>query len=170
MPAEARADGLLAEFPPQPARVLLAQADRARRTLADGLAAGGHTVESVIAYRTVARRPSPDEVTMLTSADAVLLASGSAAAAWAEAIGDVAAPPLIAIGPVTASDAASAGPHDRPRRDVTGRFLGVRPAGPGHTMTAMPGAPFPVDRPRRLRRTPALRDLVAETVSCARAT
>jgi porphobilinogen synthase len=30
-------------------------------------------------------------------------------------------------------------------------------------MTPMPGAPFPVDRPRRLRRTPALRDLVAET-------
>jgi porphobilinogen synthase len=30
-------------------------------------------------------------------------------------------------------------------------------------MTAMPGASFPVDRPRRLRRTPALRDLVAET-------
>jgi porphobilinogen synthase len=30
-------------------------------------------------------------------------------------------------------------------------------------MTAMPAAPFPVDRPRRLRRTPALRDLVAET-------
>jgi porphobilinogen synthase len=30
-------------------------------------------------------------------------------------------------------------------------------------MTAMPGAPFPVDRPRRLRRTSALRDLVAET-------
>ena len=27
----------------------------------------------------------------------------------------------------------------------------------------MPGAPFPVDRPRRLRRTAALRDLVAET-------
>jgi porphobilinogen synthase len=30
-------------------------------------------------------------------------------------------------------------------------------------MTSMPGAPFPVDRPRRLRSTPALRDLVAET-------
>jgi len=30
-------------------------------------------------------------------------------------------------------------------------------------MTVMPGAPFPLDRPRRLRRTPALRDLVAET-------
>ena len=30
-------------------------------------------------------------------------------------------------------------------------------------MISMPGAPFPVDRPRRLRRTRALRDLVAET-------
>jgi porphobilinogen synthase len=30
-------------------------------------------------------------------------------------------------------------------------------------MTTVPGAPFPLDRPRRLRRTPALRDLVAET-------
>jgi len=30
-------------------------------------------------------------------------------------------------------------------------------------MTPMPGAPFPADRPRRLRRTAALRDLVAET-------
>jgi porphobilinogen synthase len=30
-------------------------------------------------------------------------------------------------------------------------------------MTPMPGASFPVDRPRRLRRTPALRELVAET-------
>ena len=30
-------------------------------------------------------------------------------------------------------------------------------------MTPMPAAPFPVERPRRLRRTPALRDLVAET-------
>ncbi len=30
-------------------------------------------------------------------------------------------------------------------------------------MTPMPAAPFPADRPRRLRRTAALRDLVAET-------
>ena len=109
VPAVARAEGLLAEFPPEPARVLVAQADRARRVLADGLVARGHTVESVVAYRTVARRPSPDEVTDLTTADAVLLASGSAAAAWADAIGAVAAPVLVAIGPVTASDAAARG-------------------------------------------------------------
>jgi uroporphyrinogen-III synthase len=66
-------------------------------------------VESVIAYRTVARRPSPDEVALLTSADAVVLASGSAAAALADALGDLAPPRLIAIGPVTAADAAARG-------------------------------------------------------------
>ena len=59
-----QAEGLLAEFPPAPARVLLAQADRARRVLADGLAAAGHEVEAVAAYRTVGphagrRRRSP---------------------------------------------------------------------------------------------------------------
>jgi len=109
VPAVARAEGLLAEFPLQPTRVLLAQADRARRTLADGLAARGHTVESVVAYRTVARRPTPDEVRALKTADAVLLASGSAAAAWADAVGAGAPPVLVAIGPVTASDAAARG-------------------------------------------------------------
>jgi uroporphyrinogen-III synthase len=109
VPAVARAEGLLDEFPARPARVLLAQADRARRTLADGLVARGHTVESVIAYRTVARPPSPDEVTALTTVDAVVLASGSAATALAAALGGAPAPVLVAIGPVTASDAAARG-------------------------------------------------------------
>jgi uroporphyrinogen-III synthase len=109
VPAVARAEGLLAEFPLQPTRVLLAQADRARRTLADGLVARGHTVESVVAYRTVPRRPSPDELTTLMSADAVLLASGSAAAALADALEGAPSPVLVAIGPVTASDAAARG-------------------------------------------------------------
>jgi uroporphyrinogen-III synthase len=109
VPSEARAEGLLAEFPPAPARVLVAQADRAGRVLADGLVSRGHTVESVVAYRTVARRPSPEEVTALTTADAVLLASGSAAAALADALGGAAPSLLIAIGPVTASDAAARG-------------------------------------------------------------
>jgi uroporphyrinogen-III synthase len=109
VPSEARAEGLLAEFPPQVARVLIAQADRARRTLADGLVERGHTVESVIAYRTVARHPSPEEVTMLTGADVVVLASGSAATALADALGAGSAPMIVAIGPVTASDAAARG-------------------------------------------------------------
>jgi uroporphyrinogen-III synthase len=109
VPATASAEGLLAEFPTEPARVLLAQADRARRTLADGLAAIGHQVESVIAYRTNARRPPPDEVAALRETDAVVLASGSAAAAWAEAVGPAPRPLVVAIGPVTARDAAARG-------------------------------------------------------------
>ena len=78
VPALAQAEGLLAEFPPPPARVLVAQADRARRVLADGLAAAGHAVESVAAYRTVVRTPDADEVERLRTVDAVVFASGSA--------------------------------------------------------------------------------------------
>jgi uroporphyrinogen-III synthase len=109
VPAQARAEGLLAEFPRDRARVLLAQADRARTVLADGLAAMGHSVESVIAYRTVVRRPSSDEVAALAAADAVVLASGSAATGWAAAAGPSAPAVVIAIGPVTAREATAHG-------------------------------------------------------------
>lgn len=108
VPALAQAEGLLAEFPRQPARVLLAQADRARRVLADGLAAMGHHVESVVAYRTVIRTPSGEEVTRLRDVDAVVLASGSAAAAWA-AIDPPSDVVVVALGPVTASAATERG-------------------------------------------------------------
>jgi uroporphyrinogen-III synthase len=122
VPAVASAEGLLAEFPRRPARVLLAQADLARTMLADGLAAFGHHVESVIAYRTIVRRPSPEEVEALRRADAVVLASGSAAAGWAAAVGPEAGPPVIAIGPVTARDAIARGiavAHVAPSPDAT---------------------------------------------------
>ncbi len=109
VPAAARAEGLLAEFPRQPARVLLAQADRARTALADGLAAMGHAVESVVAYRTTVRRPSAAEATALAGLDAVVLASGSAATGWAAAVGTAADVVVVAIGPVTAGEAVA---HD----------------------------------------------------------
>ena len=60
VPVLAQAEGLLGEFPAARARVLLAQADRARPVLADGLATAGHLVETVVAYRTVSRRPTAD--------------------------------------------------------------------------------------------------------------
>src|SRR5262245_25611095 len=47
VPTEANSDGLLAAFPPQPSRVLLAQADRAGERLASGLRASGHDVVAV---------------------------------------------------------------------------------------------------------------------------
>jgi uroporphyrinogen-III synthase len=101
VPAVHRAEGLLAEFPSGPARVLLPQADRAGPQLADGLAAKGCDVEVVHAYSTLGRRPSPAERSALAGLDAVVFASGSAVTAWVAA-GDLALPPVVvAIGPST---------------------------------------------------------------------
>jgi uroporphyrinogen-III synthase len=108
VPSRPQAEGLLAEFPREPSRVLLAQADRARTVLGDGLAAMGHTVESVVAYRTAVRTPAPDELAALAGVDAVVLASGSAAQSWAVAIGPSEAV-VVAIGPVTAQEAVGRG-------------------------------------------------------------
>ena len=115
MPALAQAEGLLAEFPVARARILLAQADRARPVLADGLATAGHLVETVTAYRTVSRRPTAGEVARLRAVDAVVFASGSAVTGWIEACGTATPPVVVAIGPVTA-DAAR--PHGLTVTDV----------------------------------------------------
>jgi uroporphyrinogen-III synthase len=109
VPTVARAEGLLAEFPPAPAAVLLVQADRARRLLADGLERVGHRVESVTAYRTVSRRPTPDELEQLGDVDAVVFASGSAVAGWVDALGTTVPAVVVALGPVTAEAARSRG-------------------------------------------------------------
>jgi uroporphyrinogen-III synthase len=117
-----QAEGLLAEFPRPPARVLLAQADRARPVLADGLASLGHRVESVAAYRTAIRHPPADELVELAGVDAVVLASGSAATAWVEALGTDRPVVAIAIGPVTAQVVRRLGlpaPHVASSPDAT---------------------------------------------------
>jgi uroporphyrinogen-III synthase len=96
-----------------PSRVLVAQADRAANTLEVGLTDAGHRVDVVTAYRTVARRPSPRELSAVAGADAVAFASGSAAIAWSQALGAdamAALPPIVAaIGPTTAAAAVDAG-------------------------------------------------------------
>jgi uroporphyrinogen-III synthase len=104
-----RVEGLLAEFPRTPARVLVAQADRAGSALADGLSAAGHQVEAVTAYRTVIRCPAPSEVAELRSVDAVVFASGSAATGWVRAVGRSAPAVVIAVGPATARAARTEG-------------------------------------------------------------
>jgi uroporphyrinogen-III synthase len=109
VPELAQAEGLVAEFPPPPTRVLLAQADRARPVLADGLVAAGHHVETVTAYRTVTRQPTHDELDRLAGVAAVVFASGSAAIGWADSLGTAAPPVVVAIGPVTADVARSRG-------------------------------------------------------------
>lgn len=90
-------------------RVVVAQADRADDTLATGLADAGYSVEVVTAYRTVLRRPTDAERRAVATADAIAFASGSAAIAWAEAVGTDAAPVTVAIGPTTAGVARDRG-------------------------------------------------------------
>jgi uroporphyrinogen-III synthase len=104
-----RVEGLLAEFPRTPARVLVAQADRAGTALADGLTAAGHSVEVVTAYRTVTRRPDPGELALLSTVDAVVFASGSAATGWVNALGRTAPAVVIALGPSTERAARTEG-------------------------------------------------------------
>jgi uroporphyrinogen-III synthase len=109
VPTRADSDGLLAAFPRKPGRVLLAQASLAGEHLATGLRALGHDVTAVEAYSTTPLPPSPAGLQTLRGADAVVLASGSAATAWAAAEGAGASPlatataAIVTIGPKTAT-------------------------------------------------------------------
>jgi uroporphyrinogen III methyltransferase / synthase len=88
-------DGLLAEFPRPEGRVLFAAAEGARRRPIEALGA-----DFVPLYRTRLLEPDPPE------GDVVVLASGSAARAYA-AIGGTA--PAVTIGPETSRVAESVG-------------------------------------------------------------
>jgi uroporphyrinogen-III synthase len=106
VPRVSSQDGLLAEFPRPAGRVLFAAAENARRGPADALGA-----DFVALYSTRLLTPEPPE------GDVVVLASGSAARAYA-AIGGRA--PAVSIGPQTTrvaegvglTVAAEAGSHD----------------------------------------------------------
>jgi uroporphyrinogen-III synthase len=99
-------DGLARELPQPAGRVLLAAAEGARRLLVEELDA-----DFVPLYRTRRLRPE------LPAADVAVLASGSAATAYAESGGTA---PAVTIGPETSRVARAAGlavareasPHD----------------------------------------------------------
>ena len=95
VPAESSQDGLVREFPRPAGRVLFAAAEGARRRPVDELGA-----DFVALYRTRPLRPDPPD------GDVVVLASGSAARAYA-AIGGAA--PAVSIGPETTRAASSVG-------------------------------------------------------------
>jgi len=111
VPAVQSAEGLLAEFPTGSGRVLVVQAVDAAPTMVDGLRSRGWQVTAVAPYRSVAARPTAAQQLAALSADAVLLASGSAARAWVASFGDAAPPVVVAIGPQTAAAARAAGLH-----------------------------------------------------------
>ena len=96
VPSVSSQDGLLAEFPRPEGRVLFAAAEGARRGPVEELGA-----DFVPLYRThLLRPPSPPE------GDLVVLASGSAARAFAELGTDI---PAVSIGPQTTRAAEGAG-------------------------------------------------------------
>lgn len=89
--------------------MLIVQAADAESTLQAGLEARRHAVTAVRPYRAVARRvEARDQLTAL-AADAVLFASGSAARAWAAAMGTATPPVVVVIGPQTAAATRAAG-------------------------------------------------------------
>ena len=95
VPRESTQEGLVREFPDRGARVLFASAEGARRTAIDALGA-----DFVPLYRT--RLLTPDA----PDGDVVVLASGSAARAYAGVGGRA---PAVTIGPETTRVARSVG-------------------------------------------------------------
>jgi uroporphyrinogen-III synthase len=93
-------------------RVLVPQGDLASPLLDEELRERGAVVDAVVAYRTAAREPSADELGELDTADAIVLASGSAARSLASLAGR--APGIgtafhVCIGPRTAEVAREEG-------------------------------------------------------------
>lgn len=114
VPEESSQDGLLRELPRPAGRVLFAAAEGARRGPIDALGA-----DFVPLYRTRLLTPEPP------AGDLVVLASGSAARAYA-AIGGAA--PAVTIGPETSRVARSVGLHvvaEAARHDLDGLVAAV---------------------------------------------
>jgi uroporphyrinogen-III synthase len=115
VPSASSQDALLAEFPQPAGRVLFAAAAGARRGPVDALGA-----DFVALYRTRLLTPEPP------AGDLVVLASGSAARAYA-AVGGRA--PVVSIGPETSRVAREAGLEvmaEAPTHDLDGLVAAVR--------------------------------------------
>lgn len=115
VPRDSSQDGLLAEFPRPPGRVLFAAAENARRRPIAELGA-----DYVPLYGTRLLSPRPPD------GDLVVLASGSAARAYAAIGGTV---PAVTIGPQTTSVARSVGLDvvaEAPTHDLNGLLGAVQ--------------------------------------------
>jgi uroporphyrinogen-III synthase len=104
------AEGLVEAFPTGAGDVLLAQAEAARRVVADGLRGRGWRVEEVVAYRVVPAEAAAERLREAGRADAITFASGSAVRSYVDTAGRDAVPAVVVcIGPVTADAARQAG-------------------------------------------------------------
>ena len=109
VPSIARGDVLAAEFPSGSGQVLLVQAEFTDGVLATSLKSRGWNVIEVSAYQTRMVRPDPDAIARAINADALVLASGSAARSWVQNAGTHAPPIVVAIGQFTAAVSKSVG-------------------------------------------------------------
>ena len=103
MPSSARGEVLAAEFPIGRGRVLLVQAEVVDGTIGSSLEARGWNVTKVAAYQTRSLTPEPDVLLRAMKADALVLASGSAARSWVQCAGTQTPPLVVAVGQSTAS-------------------------------------------------------------------
>jgi uroporphyrinogen III methyltransferase/synthase len=105
----ARGNVLAESFPAGTGPVLVVQGDQAPDDIPRALRDKGWDVTKVVAYRTVQLRPTDDMASRALAADALLLASGSAATAWCDTFGHDAPPIVISIGPSTTAVAERLG-------------------------------------------------------------
>jgi uroporphyrinogen-III synthase len=118
VPRVSTQEGLAAEFPHPPGRVLFAGAEAARSHLVEALGA-----DSVPLYRTRLLRPDPPP-----AGDLVVLASASAAEAFGALALDL---PAVSIGPETTRAAGAAGIHvvaEADTHDLDGLVTAVQEA------------------------------------------
>jgi uroporphyrinogen-III synthase len=128
VPDRQTASELVRAFPFGSGRVVAALGDLAGPDLASGLAGKGWATDTYTVYRTVLQAPDRDVRAALLRADAVAFASGSAARAWAAAIGTDTPAVVVAIGPTTEAAAGAAGiavTHVAERHDVDGLVAAV---------------------------------------------
>jgi uroporphyrinogen III methyltransferase/synthase len=115
VPAVSTQEGLLAELPRPAGRVLFAGAEGARPLLADELGA-----DVAVLYRTRELRPAEPP-----TGDLVVLASASAARAFARLETDI---PAVSIGPVTTAAARELGVEvvrEAPTHDLAGLLAAI---------------------------------------------
>lgn len=107
VPKRSVGEGLVEAFPdlacaPRRATVLLAQAEAARRVVADGLRAKGYDVTTVVAYRSVDADVDEGQRQTARQADVVLFTSSSMVERFVRLVGIAAIPPAVGvIGPIT---------------------------------------------------------------------
>jgi uroporphyrinogen-III synthase len=92
-------------------RLVVVRGELADDVVVEAARSIGWQVDDVVVYATTLLEPATDEVATAATADVVLLASGSAAQAWANAVAraGVSSPPVIAMGPPTRDIALSLG-------------------------------------------------------------